>query len=205
MTSAARMSPMPAATDWRVIVMGGVKVGVVTAAGVAVFALLSRVVSGNTETILQGAMVLAGAAVFAYLPSVLFRPRDVDTIAWTAMVALLGALVFTVIDTAVFRPFDLYHWTWDAIGGGSGFWYIPVWWMAAATLAWLGAWITAIHGRDREPNIPAIAGQSVGLGVVAAAVLMAVGLVPFHAAGFALGIAIGLVAHVAIARVMHKG
>lgn len=203
MISAAETSS--AHPDWRVIVRAGVQVGVVTAVGVAVFALLSRGMAGTPETLVQSIMVLTGAAVFSYFPSMLLRPRDADSIAWVTLIGLLGALVFTIIDTVIFRPMNLYHWTWDAIGGGSGFWYIPVWWMGSAFLAWLGAWVVAISSREADGQVPAIAGQTVGIGVVLGAILMATGLVPFHSAGFALAFAIGLVLHVPLAGVMHRG
>ena len=203
MTSVAETSS--AHPHWRVVVRAGAQVGVVTAVGVAIFALMSRGMEGTSETLVQSVLVLVGAAVFAYLPSMLLRPRDVDSIAWASLIGLLGALVFTVIDTAIFRPMNLYHWTWDAIGGGSGFWYIPVWWMGSAFLAWLGAWVVATSSRQTEAPVPAIAGQTVGIGVVLGAILMATGLVPFHSAGFALAFTIGLVLHVPLAGVMHKG
>jgi hypothetical protein len=160
---------------------------------------------GTTETVVQAVLVLAGGAVFAFLPSMLLRPRDIEGIAWAAMIGLLGALVFTVIDTVLFRPLNLYHWTWDAIGGGSGFWYIPVWWMGSAFLAWLGAWVVAASSRTVERGIATLAGQTVGIGVVLGGVLMATGVLPFHSAGFALAFTLGLVVHVALAGVMHKG
>jgi hypothetical protein len=194
-----------ATADWRSIVRAGVQLGVVTAVGVAVFALLSRVTAGTSETIIQSVLVLAGGAVFAFAPSMLLRPRDIDGIAWAAMIGLLGALVFTVIDTVLFRPLDLYHWTWDAIGGGSGFWYIPVWWMGSAFLAWLGAWVVTASSRTVERAIPHLAAQTVGMGVVLGGILMATRVLPFHSAGFALAFALGLVVHLLLAGVMHKG
>ncbi len=203
MTSVAETSP--AHPDWRVVVRAGAQLGVVTAVGVAVFALMSRRMAGTNETLVQSILILVGAAVFAYLPSMLLRPRDADSIAWAALVGLLGALVFTVIDTVIFRPMNLYHWTWDAIGGGSGFWYIPVWWMGSAFLAWLGAWVVATSSQQTDKSIPAIAGQTVGIGIVLGAILMVTGLVPFHSAGFALAFTLGLVLHVPLAGVMHKG
>jgi hypothetical protein len=191
-------------SGWRAIVRAGVQVGVVTAVGVAVFALASRGMEGTTETVVQSMLVLVGGAVFAYLPSRLHRPYDAETIAWVALIGLLGALVFTVIDTVVLRPLNLYHWTWDAIGGGSGFWYIPVWWMGSAVLAWLGAWVTALSNRGRERDILGIAGQTLGIAVVLGGILMATGVIPFHSAGFALAFTLGLVLHVPLAGVMHR-
>ncbi len=203
MTSVAETTS--AHPHWRVVVRAGAQVGAVTAVGVAVFALMSRSMTGTSETLVQSILILIGAAVFAYLPFSLLRPRDVDGIAWSALVGLLGALFFTVLDTVIFRPLNLYHWTWDAIGGGSGFWYIPVWWMGSAFLAWLGAWVVATSSQQGDASVPTIAGQTIGIGVVLGAILMATGLVPFHSAGFALAFTIGLVLHVPLAGVMHKG
>jgi hypothetical protein len=115
-------------------------------------------------------------------------------------VGLLGALVFTVIDTAMLRPANLYHWSWDEIGGGSGFWYIPVWWMASAVLAWLGAWIVAIVARGGREPMPLVIGLlTAGLAVALFGLGVAVRLLPFHAASVALAFAVGLVVHVALA------
>ena len=165
---------------------------------------MSRALSGTGETLVQSVFILLGGVVFAYLPSRLQRPRDADTIAWAAMIGLLGALFFTVIDTVALRPIDLYHWTWDALGGGSGFWYVPVWWMGSAFLAWLGAWIVAKSSETTEPNFPLLAGQSVAIGVVVAVILIVTRIVPFHSAGVALGFTLGLVIHVPLSGVMRK-
>jgi hypothetical protein len=135
------------------IVGGGAILGVLTAVGVTAFALTSRAVAGTTEVVVQSAFVLVGAAVFCYFPVRWVRPTSVDGIAWAALLGLMGALFFTAIDTILLRPLDIYHWTWDAIGGGSGFWYIPVWWMGSATLAWLGAWIASVAG-EGDPTRP---------------------------------------------------
>ncbi len=204
MTSAAQLAS-DTQSDWRSIVRSGVIVGAVTAAGVVLFALLSRAMSGTLEIFVQSVLVVVGGAVFAYLPSVLLRPKDADTIAWAAMIGLLGALVFTVIDTVVLRPVDLYHWTWDAIGGGSGFWYISVWWMGAAFLAWLGAWIVAKTSEGGELNLLVTVAQTIGIGVVISLILMVTGIIPVHSAGFALGFTLGLVLHVPLSGVMRKG
>lgn len=173
------------------------KLGLVTAVGVALFALLSRGLQGTVETLVQSVLVLAGGAVFTYAPAIWVRPRSIDGIAWTATLGLLGSVAFTVIDTAVLRPLDMYHWTWDAIGGGSGFWYIPIWWMGATFLAWIGAWVAS-----REAGEPAsfgkVAAKTLGLGLGFAVVLVVSGVAPFHAATVALGYALGLIAHLAL-------
>jgi hypothetical protein len=191
--------------DVRTIVAGGVTLGVITAIGVAAFALLSRAMAGGFETAVQSVLVLAGGAVFAYVPAVCVRPRDADSIAWAALVGLLGALVFTVIDTALLRPLDLYHWTWDRIGGGSGFWYVPVWWMGSAVLAWLGAWIFAVVSRgEGAVSVPATAGTTIGITVVLLALLVLTGIGPFHPAMAALAFGLALVVHVPLASMLAR-
>lgn len=204
MTSAAQpgtQSSMP----WQTIVFGGAVLGVITTIGVVVFALLTRMLDGMAESVVQAILVLAGGIVFSIFPALRTRATDVDTIAWAAMVGLMGALAFTVLDTAILRPLDLYHWSWDAIGGGSGFWYIPVWWMGSALIAWLGAWVIAVASRTGAPNLASVAGQTAGAAVLLTAILTITGLVPFGAAAVALAFVIGLVLQIPLTSMMHRG
>ena len=196
----AAVHPTTDRSEVRTILLGGIRLGVLTTVGVVVFALLARALSGPVEVVVQAILLLLGGVVFSYVPSLSTRPRTMDGIAWAAMVGLLGALVFTVLDTAILRPAHLYHWTWDRIGGGSGFWYVPVWWMGSAVLAWLGAWNVAIAGRgDREPAPLVLGLLTAGLAVVLFGLGVAVRLLPFHAAAVALAFAVALVLHVALA------
>jgi hypothetical protein len=196
----AAVQPNVDRSDVRGILTGGLQLGALTTVGVVAFALLSRALTGTVEVVVQSVLVVVGGVVFAYLPSRSVRPRTVDGIAWASLVGLLGALAFSVVDTAVLRPLHLYHWTWDRIGGGSGFWYLPVWWMGSAFLAWLGAWIVAMAARgDREPATLGLGLLSAVLGVVLFGLSAAMGWLPFHAASLALTFSIGLVVHVALA------
>ena len=196
MTSA--VEPAAGRADVRTIVGGGLKLGVITVVGVATFAYLSRGVTGTMETVVQTVLVLLGGAVFSYLPAFWVRPRNVDGIAWAALVGLLGALTFTVIDTALLRPLGLYHWTWDQIGGGSGFWYVSVWWMGSALLAWLGAWVFAVL-REKGANVFMVAGQTLGGALVMFALLTLTRIAPVHAAVMALAWTLALVVHIPVA------
>jgi hypothetical protein len=200
MTSMAEPAVAPRA-DTRTIVGGGVKLGLATVIGVVIFALLSRALSGRTEVVVQALLVLIGGSVFAYAPAYWVRPRGVDAIAWASLLGLLGSVVFTVVDTAVLRPVHLYHWTWDAVGGGSGFWYIPVWWMGSCFLAWLGAWVHSIMAPGGG-NAVSAAAQTAGLAVLLFVVVVGVRLTPFHAAAAALAYTIALIVHVPLAAVL---
>ena len=191
--------------DVRTILTTGVELGLATVAGVVTFALLSRSMSGRAEVVIQSLIILAGGALASYLPAASVRPRSVDAIGWSALIGLLGAVVFTVIDTAVLRPLKLYPWTWDAIGGGSGWWYLPLWFMGSAFLAWLGALVYAYRARAvAEVNVIALAVQTVGLAIVIFGVLTGTGLAPFHAAIAGLAYAVSLVIHVPVVAVLNR-
>lgn len=182
--------------DVRTVVGGGVVLGVATAAGVALFALVSRASTGTAELVIQSALVLAGGVVFSFAPAVWVRPRSVDGIAWAALVGLLGALAFTVLDAGVLRPLEIYHWTWDEIGGGSGFWYIPVWWMGSAVLAWLGAWSARLN---EGGGFARLAAMTTGVGLALFAVLALTGVAPATPAVVALGFVLGHVVQIGLA------
>ncbi len=188
----------------RAIVTSGVKLGVITALGVTVFALLSRTMAGTSETVVQSLLVLVGGVVFSFLPAIWMRPTDVDSIAWSALVGLLGALTFTVLDTAILRPLNMYHFTWDQIGGGSGFWYIPVWWMGSAVLAWLGSWLYAIMNRDGQVNLVSTIGQTLVMALVLFGILVMTGIGPFRTAIMALAFSLALVLHVPLAAALRR-
>jgi len=191
-------------SDPRSIVGGGAILGVITAIGVFVFALISRPMEGMAETVVQSLFVVVGGGVFAYFPSMRIRPRSVDSIAWTALTGLMGALVFTAIDTAILRPLNVYYWTWDAIGGGSGWWYVPVWWMGSAVLAWLGGWVTANVASGGSVSLPALVVQSMIITVVVFGILVVTSISPFHAGTMALAVALGLVIHVVVTSLMNR-
>ena len=200
MTSVAE--PLAEKADVRTIVGGGVVLGALTALGVAVFSLASRALEGTAEVVVQSVVVLIGGAVASYLPAHLVRPRHVDGIAWAALVGLLGSLAFTAVDAAVLRPAGVYHWTWDAVGGGSGFWYVPVWWMGSATFAWLGAWIVAVLARGgRTPKIPVASALTIAIAVAMSALLAGLTALPASTAVVAMAFAMALVLHLVLAAV----
>lgn len=191
-----------ARSDPRTIVGGGVKLGVLTVIGVVLFALISRAMApGTAETVVQSLIIVVGGAAATYLPPHWVRPYEVDTIAWGALLGVVGAVAFTVLDTAVLRPIDLYHWTWDAIGGGSGFWYIPVWWMGAAVLAWLGGWVYAnAQESGGARSVVPLAAHTIGIALILFTILVATGVAPFHASIAALAYGVALILYIPLAR-----
>src|SRR5256885_8180686 len=110
---------------------------------------------------------------------------------------LVGTIVFSAIDIVLLRPFKAYPWTWDAIGGGSTWWYLPVWWMLGTFLAWMGGIVTASQTTLGRSALPAIAGAVI---VAAIARLAGLGVSFPAAAGGAFTIVLAALALVALTR-----
>jgi len=157
-------------SEFRHVLLSGTVVGVVTAAAVILYLLVARLVSpGMVTSLLETVLVLAGGVAAAFLPGFFAGSRTTQGIASAAAIGLWGTIVFMAIDIILLRPFKAYPWTWDAVGGGSTWWYLPVWWMLGTFLAWMGGVVTAgraAHGGD--VSIPALA-----LPVVVGAALIA--------------------------------
>lgn len=131
-------------SDFRNVLTGGTLVGVMTGIGVVAFVAISRLLPpGAVRDILESVLVLAGAVAVSLLPGQRAVSRTAEGVAGAAAIGLWGTVVFMVIDIVLLRPFKAYPWTWDAIGGGSSWWYLPIWWMLGTFLAWMGGWLTA--------------------------------------------------------------
>src|SRR2546425_9339291 len=177
-------------SEFRHVLLSGTIVGVITAAAVIVYLLVARLLSpGIVTSLLETVVVLAGGVAAAFLPGFFASSRTTQGIAGAAAIGLWGTIVFMAIDIILLRPFRAFPWTWDAVGGGSTGWYLPIWWMLGTFLAWMGAIGTAgraARGADtgiRSLAMPAVgAGLVVGVGLGIAGVL----LMPIAAgAGFA--------------------
>jgi hypothetical protein len=106
------------------------------------------------------------------------------------------------IDIVLLRPFKAYPWTWDAVGGGSTWWYLPVWWMLGTFLAWMGGIVTAAGGAGVELPLARRALPALAATVIAVTVARLAGLpvaLPV-ATGGAFTIALVALALVTLAR-----
>ncbi len=183
-------------SEFRHILVSGTIVGAVTGAAVVLFLLVSRsgLLPGIASSFLLMLIVLAGGVAAAFLPGFFAASRTVQGVASAAAIGLWGTIVFMAIDIILLRPFRAFPWTWDAVGGGSTWWYLPIWWMLGTFVAWMGAIVTAGRGARggdtsiRSLAIPAVlGGLSAGLGLGLAGVL----LMPVAAgAGFVLTLVI---------------
>ena len=155
-------------TDARSAVLWGVQIGVVTALAVIVFVKGGELV-GTAATWLRAVVAFTGGCLVAFLPARWVGARTGDGIAAAALVGLVGTCAFSVIDIAVLRVVDLYPWTWDAIGGSSGWWYLPVWWMLGTSVAWMGALVTVGEAARGRGLATLLVGALAGTAVVSVA------------------------------------
>jgi len=149
-------------SDFRTVTVGGAKIGVATAIAVVAFLAAVRLVpiAGGLRGGVLVLIVLAAGLAAAFLPAEWTAARSTEGIAGAAAVGLVGTVVFSAIDIVLLRPFKAYPWTWDAIGGGSTWWYLPIWWMLGTFLAWMGGIVTAASGEATLARraLPAVAG-----------------------------------------------
>jgi hypothetical protein len=158
-------------SDFRTVTVNGAKLGVTTAVAVVLVVAASRLVpdTGGLRGAVEALIVLATGVAVGFLPAVWTAARTTEGIAGAAAVGLVSTVVFSAIDIALLRPFKAYPWTWDAIGGGSTWWYLPVWWMLGTFLAWMGAIVTAGAAARGEATVPRRAAPAVGVSLILAA------------------------------------
>ena len=191
-------------SDFRYILASGTKVGAAVALAVVVYLLVSRAVpAGIAQALLQAIVVLAAAVAASLLPAQWTTARSTQGIAAAAAVGLWGTIVFMAIDIILFRPFKAYPWTWDAVGGGSTWWYLPIWWMLGTFAAWMGGMYTA--GRAARGGPTSLAALATPLLAGALAITLGVqfgrlGIYLPVAAGAAFAATLTVLAVVAIAR-----
>lgn len=152
------------------IVQGAVKLGLLESIVVLLFSLASRFLGGIPEAVVCGLILLVGLAAVTMLPGLWTRPRTIEGIAGAAGIGLGAAGVFLLIDVMLLQNIGTYTNRWYEVGGGSNWWYHPVWWMVGTFLPWMGAWILANQTvKDGRPS--AVSGL---LTAVVAAVVVAV-------------------------------
>jgi hypothetical protein len=154
-------------SEFRHVLKSGTIVGAATAVAVVLFLAVSRNLSpGIVTSILLMVIVLAGGVAAAFLPGSFAASRTVQGVASAAAIGLWGTITFMAIDIVLLRPFRAFPWTWDAIGGGSTWWYLPIWWMLGTFVAWMGAIVTAGRAaRGGDPSIRSVAIPAVGGGL----------------------------------------
>lgn len=168
MTSAVHASANHDQTNLIHVLRQGALLGVVQAALVLAFSVVSRFLDGAPEFAIRAAIVVAGLAATSILPGVWTRARTIEGIAGAAGIGLWSTVVFTLVDALGLQWIGTYTNRWLEIGGGSNWWYLPVWWMAGTCLAWLGAFAQA--------NTAAGSGEPAPVRVLVMTLVLAVGI-----------------------------
>ncbi len=186
MHSAAELRADHDLTDVPAIVRGAVKLGLLESVIVLVVSLVSRFLpNGVLQTAILAVIVCVGLAAVTLLPGLWTRPRTIEGIAGAAGIGLGAAVVYLLIDVTLLQNIGTYGHRWLELGGGSNWWYHPVWWMAGSFLPWQGAWILANQLAKGGAVSPAAAfGTALACAAVCAIVAV---LVHFPGAGWNLG------------------
>ncbi|HEX6644196.1 MAG TPA: hypothetical protein VF037_05940 [Gemmatimonadales bacterium] len=162
-----------------------VVLGVVTAVVVVALAFVTRLMDGVLEAVVGGVVLLFGLAAVTVLPGFWTRARTIEGIAGAAGIGLASTVVFLLIDVALLQPLGVYTNRWREIGGGSNWWYHPVWWMVGTFLPWMGALILANRAaRGRSESMGAVMGLALAATVAFAVIAVLAG---FPGAGWNLG------------------
>jgi len=188
-------------SDFRTVTLGGAELGVATTVAVVAFLATSRLVplTAGLRDGVGALIVLAAGLVVAFLPAQWTAARSTEGIAGAAAMGLVATVVFSALDIVLLRPFKAYPWTWDAIGGGSTWWYLPVWWMLGTFVAWMGGIVTASGGEATlgRRTLPAVAAT------IVVALIVRLGGIPVAlpvATGGAFTVVLAGLALVALAR-----
>jgi hypothetical protein len=171
MSSTAELKGEYDLTRVPMIVQGAVKLGLLQSIVVLLFSLASRFLSGMVEVIICAIILIAGIAAVTLLPGLWTRARTIEGIAGAAGIGLAATGVFLLIDVTLLQNIGTYTNRWYQIGGGSNWWYHPVWWMVGTFIPWLGAWILANQASRRGEPSPPVAFGMVAVAAVVLAVL----------------------------------
>jgi hypothetical protein len=156
MSSAVRPETVHDSTDLPHVVRCAVRLAVFEAAIVVALSFITRFLDGPAEFGLGALVLVAGLAVGSFLPGRWTNARTIEGIAGAAGIGLTAAVVFLVIDVSLLQPLGMYTNRWHQIGGGSNWWYHPVWWMVGTFLPWMGAQLLASQAQKTgRASIPA--------------------------------------------------
>ena len=136
------------------IVRLSIVLGFVQAIIVVLFAVVTRLFEGPVEKALEAILLLIGLFATIVLPGLWTRARNIEGIAAAAGIGLGATVTFLLIDVALLQPLGAYTFRWRALGGGSNWWYHPVWWMVGTYLSWMGAFILANQTvKNGQPSV----------------------------------------------------
>src|SRR2546426_12234491 len=101
-------------SDFRTVMVGGTEIGLITAAGVVAFLVVSRQVTAVLpQRLLEALIVLATGVAGGFLPGRMTAARHGEGLAGAAAVGLWGTVGFLAVGIMRPRPPQGYPWTRD--------------------------------------------------------------------------------------------
>ena len=182
MATAVRLDGEYDNTQIVLILRGAMTLAVIQALFVVLVSLINKSLDGTVEHALTGVVVFIGAMITIFYPGVLTRPRTIDGIAAAAGIGLGATWVFLLIDAFLLQTVHVYTNRWHQIGGGSIWWYLPVWWMVGTFLSWMGGWILA--NQANKTGAASVPGAIVLVTITSAICGVAAALTHFPGAGW---------------------
>ena len=137
------------------IVKAGFLLAVIQAVIVICVSIVNKTLDNPANRALTAVFVFVGAMITAFYPGTRTNPRTIEGIAGAAGIGCLATWVFVLLDAFILQPVGVYTNRWHEIGGGSIWWYLPVWWMVGTFVAWMGGWILANQNtRSGRMSVP---------------------------------------------------
>lgn len=152
------------------VLKASLKLGIFESIAILVIGLVSKYLDGPIEVALLAVLVTLAILVVTILPGIWTRAGTIEGIAGAAGIGLAATCVYLIVDVVVFQNIGLYTNRWLEIGGGSNWWYHPIFWMVGCYLPWLGAWQLAAHRTSgMQPSPAKVAVMSLAFTVVCGA------------------------------------
>lgn len=176
MSSAVAVQEQVDRTDLPYVLRMAVILGLTEALFVVLASFATRMFGGMVEEALLAVLVVVGLSVVVMLPGQWTRARTIQGIAGAAGISLAACGVFLLVDVSLLQPLGVYTHRWRDIGGGSNWWYHPVWWILGTYLSWLGAFAQSNQAaRKGEASIPVLLGMLFTLMILLGILAIAVG------------------------------
>lgn len=185
MTSALPLDARHDRTHLPHVLRMGAGLGLLQSVLITLFGFLQPRLDGTLELLICGAILVIGVAATIALPGLWTGARTIEGIAGAAGIGLMATVVFLVIDVALLQRIGLWTNRWHEIGGGSNWWYHPVWWMAGTLMPWLGAWVLA--NQTAKTGSPSPVALVLGTLFFAVVITAAAALLGFPGARLGLG------------------
>ncbi len=169
-------------TDLRTILRSALVLGLIESALVLAVSVVNRSLEGTVDRAISAVIVAIGLAIVLFWPGRVTRARTIDGIAAAAGIGLAATVVYLVVDVTLLQWIGTYTNRWREIGGGSNWWYHPVWWMVGTFLPWMGAWVLANQARRQGDH--AVPAACILVAVLTAVVGAACAALGFPGAGW---------------------